>query len=322
MTRHRDFGFVSESERRAADAFFADLMGWSRPSYAQPTYARARESWGEDGQEDTSTASAPLIPTTRRWNDANLSQKRKKVLAIIGNLFPMLWQAVDAPRAGVAPQNGGGQYNSMGPWGGPGTSCTSANTMVGGYASPSTKFKWAFKAYEHPAWVPWGHPTKKLPNVGDVYLLYRDNPEQGMRHCGIVLQVPTRPGELWVMGDGGQKAHGKEAAHVLVRSWELRRAGPSDPQRQSEWQKLVDAHSFAKPTEGLDYPYLAGGVESRNPADANRLIGWLDIDELPFPNPEFDPPQPSKRRGVKFTQADYESLGAIIDSVYQFNTRS
>src|SRR5688500_6320933 len=98
MTRHRDFGLVSESERRAADAFFADLMGWSqpsarpshaRPSFAQPTPARARESWGEDEQEDTSTPSAPLIPATRRWNDANLSQKRKKVLAIIGNLFPM-----------------------------------------------------------------------------------------------------------------------------------------------------------------------------------------------------------------------------------------
>ncbi len=66
---------------------------------------------------------------------------------------------------------------------------------------------------------------------------------------------------------------------------------------------------------------MMGGVESTASANANRLIGWLDIDQLPFPKPEFDP-QPTKRRGVKFTQADYESLGAAIDRVFQHYTRS
>jgi len=71
----------------------------------------------------------------------------------------------------------------------------------------------------HAPWVPWGaHPTKKMPSVGDVFLLYSDNPEQRMAHVGIIVEVPSKPGEPWVMADGGRR--------------QVHRGGLHEPRRQ------------------------------------------------------------------------------------------
>lgn len=288
----------------------------------------------------TSDTSSPAEPEpapepgpsngVRTWNDSGMSQKRKKLLAVIGNQFPQLYWSGDHAAEFAPPIHGGGKYAQMTAWtpAAGGTSCTSINASIG-FLLGAKNTKWAFAAYEYKdVWVPWGSdPDRKMPKVGDIYLLFRDkikNPQGSgtdlphLRHCGFILHVPTAPGEPWITADGGQNggATMAQAAFLNRRPWELRKAG-AEP--KDKWEQIMEIanFAFAKPDPEIDYPYLAGGAESDSPADGNRLIGWLDMDSplITFKSEAFDPPQAKLRAFNKFTEADYLDLGRRIDEL-------
>ena len=282
-----------------------------------------------------------VIPSfIARWDDPRITQKRKKVLAALFKLYPMLWQDEKAAKKPAAVENGGGTYANMGTWEDPnpknvegqpplpkvkrpGTSCTSSIGYISAAVASKSKYTWNFQAYAAKSgWTPWGKdPTKRMPSVGDVYLLYRDEittpppnatanqkalAEPHMRHVGIVVQVPTSPSEIFITADGGQRAYEVQAAHLAKRAWNVRKPGPSDSSREARWKECIAAHSFATPIPDLDYAYFVGGAESKDPMDGNRLLGWIDVDLCEFDNEAFD---------KRYTQADYEAMGARIDSM-------
>jgi hypothetical protein len=268
----------------------------------------------------------------RTWDDERMTQRRKKLLAVIGNLFPMAYWPVETPFNGDAPAiHGGGHYNRMTCWqpSDGGTSCTSTNTFVGGILTDNAT-KWAFAAYLfQQAWVPWGSdPKRPMPSVGDIYLLYRDkitSPIQKatdkphLRHCGFVVHVPTQPGEPWVTADGGQTEQSgmRQAAFLNRRPWELRKAGEG-VEPHDLWEQTVTAHGFPVPLADVEYPYLGGGAEATGDlADANRMLGWIDMDAaaIVFKKEAFDPPQAKLRTLFKYTEADYRELGRKIDAL-------
>lgn len=284
------------------------------------------------------SANVVIPPFIARWDDPRMTQKRKKLLASVFKLYPMLWQDLKADPKAVAPENGGGTYINQGTWTDanpadvkgkppgprvprPGTSCTSSIAAIAGAVATKSKYTWNFAAYQAKSgWTPWGSdPTKRMPSVGDIYLLYRDEittPPPGasvnqkaqcdphLRHVGIVMQVPTSASEIFITADGGQRAHTLQAAHLAKRGWKVRKPGPSDASREKDWNKKV--HPFAKPIPELDYAYFVGGAESKDPMDGNRLLGWIDVDLCEFDNEAFD---------KTYTQADYEAMGARIDSM-------
>jgi hypothetical protein len=151
----------------------------------------------------------------------------------------------------------------------------------------------------------------------------KDNPEKATdspheRHCGFIVRVPEKPGDDWITADGGQKA---SAAYLNRRPWELRAPGQTDPAKKRTWDKAMVAHTFARPIQDIQYPYLGGGAESYGDlSDANRLIGWLDMDHpsIVFKKEAFEPPETTGRkfRGKdKYTEYDYQFLGAWIDDL-------
>ncbi|MEO7330149.1 MAG: hypothetical protein ABI193_16360, partial [Minicystis sp.] len=77
----------------------------------------------------------------------------------------------------------------------------------------------------------------------------------------------------------------------------------------------------AAPIQATEYPYLGGGAESSyDLSDANRLIGWLDLDSpsISLGTEAFDAPleQPKKiQRAARITEYDYQFLGAWIDEL-------
>ena len=174
--------------------------------------------------------------------------------------------------------------------------------------------RWAFDAPKfEEAWVPWGsNPAKPMPNVGDVYILFSDEAREPgekredtphERHCGFILYVPESPDEPWYTADGGQRekppGDGTQAAYINTRPWSKHVPPYPDPQSRKIWVEKTNAIRFPIPIEGIEYPYLRGGAETRKEEtkkkDAtkktegsgaqtkkeevgNRLLGWLDID--------------------------------------------
>jgi hypothetical protein len=295
---------------------------------------------------DTSVPAPVVEKVIRKWNDPAMTQRRKKLLAVIGNLFPLLyWSGNKADKEYAPAIHGGGEYQQMTCWqpSDGGTSCTGVNAMIGTQAGANRIGKWAFAAHEFTgAWVPYGSdPARPMPSVGDIYLLFRDkitNPKgvgtdlSHTRHCGIIVHVPTAPGEPWITADGGQRggAANTQAAYLNKRDWELRRAGAGVvPYKQWEGYMKYKGFAFAKPNPDIDYPHLAGGAEAATMADANRLIGWVDIDSVAvtfqdeafhpppaLPDPPPDPlPPPVLRIPGKYTEADYIALGDRIEKL-------
>lgn len=277
-------------------------------------------------------APAPAPSTIFRWDDPAMTQKRKKLLAVIGNLFPMAYWPDGQPLVqDASAAHGGGRYARMTCWqpSDGGTSCTGTNSQVGTLLA-KTAYKWAFNAYNwKECWVPWGSdPARPLPSVGDIYLLYRDkvaaNPavkptdSPHLRHCGFILQVPKSTSEPWVTADGGQSLNGRQVAYLNRRPWELRRPG-LNIEHPKVWESTVKAHGFPVPIPEIDYPYLGGGAEGSDVdlSDANRLIGWIDMSSaaVAFLKEDFDPPQAKLRTFNKFTEDDYLDLGRRIDLV-------
>jgi len=294
-----------------------------KATVAGGTNAGVPASQGASGPPGGS-ANLTVQPHIARWDDPRMAGKRARVLAVIGRLFPMIWketgEAHKSESFACVPANGGGTYNKQGLWGGPGTTCTTVNPAMAAFLSATTKSKWGFNAAKLDSWVAWGqHPTKHWPSVGDIYLLYRDeykaNPAPGdllagphLRHVGIILQVPTAPGESWITADGGQTAQGVQAAHLNARPWQLRDAGPTDASKKEAWKQILTApdHVFATPKEGIQHPYLGGGAESSSNLDGNRLVGWADVFELQFEKEIFD---------NYFKEEHYKALGTKIDSM-------
>ena len=201
--------------------------------------------------------------------------------------------------------------------------------MVEGILTRGGGVKWAFAAFHlEEAWVPWGaNPAKTMPNVGDVYILYRDivkdNPMKATdtpheRHCGFIVHVPEKPGEDWITADGGQIA---SAAYLNRRPWELRAPSQPDATKKKTWDQAMRAHTFARPIQDTQYPYLGGGAESQGDlTDANRLLGWLDMDHpsIVFKEEAFDMLDSEIlkiRPKGKYTEYDYQFLGAWIDDL-------
>lgn len=288
-------------------------------------------------------APAALVvpPFIHRWDHPKITQKRKKVLAAIHKLYPMIWEAKGSPARQAPKENGGGTFRIMDVWTDKlSTSCTSSCPMVGEAVSPKTSKLWTFNAHKSPAWVVWGKGTQKMPSVGDVYILYRDevvrpyppepkkpttkfdakdrawreyasmegkhNPHQ--RHVGIVVQVPTSASEVFYTADGGQTVAGVQAAQLVKRAWSQRKPGPTDASRMKTWESYMKAkdHAFANPVREIDCAYLAGGAESKSPSDGNRLVGWIDIDQLEFTDERFD---------TTYTEQDYLDFGARLKAM-------
>jgi hypothetical protein len=264
----------------------------------------------------------------RRWNDPRMSQKRKKLLAVLGNWLPQAYWPEPEKASGSAPDfRGGGLWRKMYYWKpGKGTSCTSLNTSIGQTMTGKAAYKWAFDAHLLPGYVAWdSNPDKPMPSVGDIYLLYRDHCKPGatdalqkphLRHCGFILNVPTKPGEFWVTADAGQNNGEREAAFLNRRPWELRVAGEGVEDLVT-WRQMVEVYPFTTPKPEVKYPYLGGGAESSGSglADANRLLGWVDIDspDLVWEKEAFDAEQTELRKLYRYTEADYLDLGRRID---------
>lgn len=304
------------------------------------------------------------------WDTPGLSRRRKKLLAAIGSCFPMH----DAPKEGdrerqsrdaskaeppnaKAPSKSATTYTPnaasnipylpLRGWTPGMTSCTMVATMIEGLLT-GHQGKWAFTApFFEDAWVPWGaNPTKPMPNVGDVYLVFDDSVESSgrphLRHVGFILHVPKDVSEKWVTADGGQLGitnrpgeHGG-AAYLNIKPWVKRK--PIESKNvladKAAWEKAVNSLLYAKPIVDLEYPYMIGGYESTNAENAGRMIGWIDIDSpsIPFISEEFDGPIEGSRlwrpdseiqqrvRGLKerdqrCTEADFRFLGAWIDKM-------
>ena len=89
------------------------------------------------------------------WDAAGISPRRKKLLAVIGNRFPQLY---DRPPGSVEPyKKVPNQLMTCWSPGNGTTSCTSINGMVEGILMGAKISKWAFAAFHlEEAWVPWG----------------------------------------------------------------------------------------------------------------------------------------------------------------------
>lgn len=282
----------------------------------------------------------------RTWDAPGITQKRKMLLAAIGNLFPQLWAPGTTEPEGADP-NAGVRYKKMLCWNpGKGTSCTGINGMLETVLTTNKNkkildqisSKWAFdQPLLQEAWVPWGaNPAKPMPSVGDLYLIFRDVVEDvpagqprttlkdpHIQHCGVILYVPESPEdtkENWVTADGGQRVNQPgDAAFLGTKIWETRVPGQMDPAKKTIWDKAMSSFAFAAPIQSVAYPHMAGGAESqRNLTDANRLLGWLDLDSpaIRFWKEAFDEPLPGDKRFRQFnryTEYDYQFLGAWID---------
>jgi hypothetical protein len=297
------------------------------------------------------------LPTLiKKWDDPAMAQngRRRKILAAIANLFPLaFFKDVPQPDGSMKPNvtggpgdsHGGGKYAQMTFWTSTstGTSCTSTTIAVANLCKAQNKKWWAWGALEldkddkkNPwkppkCWVPWGSdPARPMPQVGDVYVLYRDiigpNPKTvatdnpALRHCGFVLQVPDDENGLWVTADGGQRnASDKDnkqnqAAFLNTHSWKLATPG-SNVSDQEAWKTALKAHPFAQPIDGITYPFFGGGAESAaglNMADANRLIGWIDMSSPDITMDESFSTAPKVHTPGRITEDDYKDLGARI----------
>lgn len=141
-----------------------------------------------------------------------------------------------------------------------------------------------------------------------------------IQHCGIILYVPQDEKDIWITADGGQRVNiPGDAAFLGKKIWQTRVPGQTDPAKKVIWDKAINAYRVAAPIQSVKYPHMAGGAESAAKlADANRLIGWVDLDSpaIRFFNEAFDPPQdqPLKfRQDKSHTEYDYQFLGAWID---------
>ncbi|MFO0590362.1 MAG: hypothetical protein U0441_22660 [Polyangiaceae bacterium] len=291
------------------------------------------------------TGSSKVIFGSRypRWNSFDLPRRRQKLLAAIGNTFPMVWDQ----QTGDIEAKSGLPYQDMKCWKAKeGTSCTNVAGFLEELLTGS-KGKWGFSAhFFEEAWVPWGaNPAKPMPNVGDIYLLYSDlerpkgkkMEDPQLRHVGFILHVPKDESEHWVTADGGQNGKPGDGyygggAFLNLKKWETRLPTKTPKLNRSVWDKQMKAHLFAAPIADKPYPYLAGGAESDSLEDANRLIGWLDIDALTTPflsddfddyltpgllsNPNLTCQQKNRHSQARaITKADFCFLGAWIDEM-------
>jgi hypothetical protein len=236
-------------------------------------------------------ANAPIL----KWDDPRMSQKRKKLFAVLAKMLP---QAFDNP--GRAAPHKQGTYKPMSCWykGAIGTSCTAFNPVVmsaccGGKGKDKYWKNWAFEAPSHPAWV--DYVPGKMPSIGDTYLLYNEQ-ARGIRHVGIVCQIDLAIGGRWVTGDGGQNdpyTRG-QCAELVPRPWKC--------------SELTADHP--------DTPYLGGGAESAGEMmNPSRLMGWVNLDHesVVFINEEFD--EPAESSLFVYTEADYQDLATRIATV-------
>jgi hypothetical protein len=128
------------------------------------------------------------------------------------------------------------------------------------------------------------------------------------------------------------KGHGGGGAYLNIKPWVKRLPTATPNLNRSVWDAQMKAHQFANPIANTTYPYLAGGAESDTLENANRLLGWLDIDALPTPflSNDFDEPLPDEllskpglvcqqmnrySRARRFTEADYRFLGDWIKAM-------
>ena len=292
----------------------------------------------------------------RKWDDEAMKQdpRRRKILAAVGNLFPVAFflpppkkdpsdeDKPPVPSGGPGDAHGGEKFGLMTFWsaGARGTSCTSTNIAIANLVLAQHAKWWAWGALEivdkkwtPPAcWVPWGSdPNRPMPQVGDVYVLYRDiigkdppvadTDSPHLRHCGFVLQVPTSTDEKWITADGGQRNPNdttKQAAYLNSHSWKLDTPGVNVSNKDT-WNKMLKAHPFAMPIDGVQYPFFGGGAESSetlNMADANRLIGWIDMNSPDITmNETFAADQKAPKTFNKISEADYVDLGRRIGLV-------
>lgn len=269
------------------------------------------------GAQPNGVSSITTPPFIARWNQPNITEARKKVLAAVASVYPILW-AKDAGAAQIAAaKNGGGTYTRKGEWTDKGsTSCTSSCPWIGENVSPATSNKWSFNAPNvgRGAWVRWGTGAQ-MPSVGDVYVLWCDEyerpypprPKQArivqpappaarikdslwdawdqtvakmnphMRHVGVIVQVPTTDSECFITADGGQSFDGKQAAHLVKRSFSRRTPGPTSASFQEQWDKSFVGKAPYGPPANVECLYFSGEAEK---GPGNRLLGWIDVDVL------------------------------------------
>ncbi len=255
-------------------------------------------------------------PFIARWNQPNITEARKKVLAAVASVYPILWSEDPKANKEAAAKNGGGTFKRKPTWTKPGTTCTSSCPWVGNKVSPATSNKWNYNApiVGRGAWVRWGTGTQ-MPSVGDVYVLWCDEyerplpprPKQArivqpappaarikdplwdswdqtvgqmdphMRQVGVIVQVPTTDSECFITADGGQSVNGIQAAHLVKRSFTRRMPGPTQATFQEKWNTSLAGKAPYGPPADVECLYLSGEAET---GPGNRLLGWIDVDVL------------------------------------------
>jgi hypothetical protein len=216
----------------------------------------------------------------------------------------------------------------------PGTSCTGvAPEIVGAASGERSSAGWG--DFDKPdRWIVYGQdPFLHLPSVGDAYVLFTDKKGKdtpGLRHIGFVLHV-GEPGEAWITADGGQgdSQSGIQKAHLVRRKVEY----SVPPVQEKYWRDVVFGEAwYAAPpfvhtaesdailrelgggtagiekimellkggaiTEFKECPYLGG------PTEGGRLIGWIDMDAVPFKPIPLVP---------ESTMSHYRKLGEWIE---------
>ena len=144
------------------------------------------------GSSQVADPNAPIL----KGDDPRMTQKRKKLFAILAKMLP---QAFDV--AGTPARHKQGNYKPMtcGYKGATGTSCTAFNPAVMGIACAGARARirtgaeWGFDAQQHPGWV--DYAPGKSPSVGDTYLLYDegDEPDAARRHRPPRSTCPPGP---------------------------------------------------------------------------------------------------------------------------------
>lgn len=214
--------------------------------------------------------------------DDEIMQRRRRVMAVLGRLFPMAVHRMPPPDSNHPCELEQGNYGPMycfKPGMGLVDSCTSVNAAI--MQAAAGPGPWAYDVVKSPAYVP--YTGGNLPNVGDTYILWDDSKNEA-HHCGIVMQATFEPGEFWLGADGGQTY---QNPHLPPEPpWE-----GGHPLQKGQAARITP-RPWACETEGgkPDKPRLSGWL----------LHGWLDLghSSISFQNKgKFD---------TMYTKAHYE----------------
>ena len=103
------------------------------------------------------------------------------------------------------------------------------------------------------------------------------NQDARKKVLAAVVQVPTTDSECFITADGGQSFDGKQAAHLVKRSFTRRTPGPTSASFQEQWDKSFVGKAPYGPPANVECLYLSGEAEK---GPGNRLLGWIDVDVL------------------------------------------